>query len=238
MYKPELQRRLAQRYTSASVTQRLTDSIDPAVFEKGLAVSQREEVEEFAAIMFIDISNFSERIRDSNVSEVRDYLDTYYTTVLTAIYNVGGHVDRIAGDGILAVFSPFLTDYSNEREASCSALAAAENIVRALSGTEWACKASLSAAPVLFCATGLEAVYEEYTVIGQPITVTYRTDALAGQDQVLAQTDCWIGILIDEQVDETQQRGGTNNPTWTVRHIERELRGVGSTGITVEFYNG
>jgi hypothetical protein len=70
--------------------------------------------------------------------------------------------------------------------------------------------------------TGLAAVHDEYTVIGQPMTELYRTEEAALIKQVVHRADARLGQLVMQSVNEEPARRlrhmvlPLTKPFWTV----------------------
>lgn len=61
------------------------------------------------ALLFIDICNFSTKNGHLNGKQISDFFDEYYDIVIPIIYEFGGEIDKIIGDGIICIFGqPFL----------------------------------------------------------------------------------------------------------------------------------
>src|SRR5690606_38364801 len=61
-------------------------------------------------LLFIDITDFSKKCENLTNSQLSLFLDDYYDKVIPIIYNYGGEIEKIIGDGIICLFGePFLT---------------------------------------------------------------------------------------------------------------------------------
>ena len=233
MYNAQIQKSLAEKYANARASRMVKKAFDQKLVE-ALQLEPEEDTEEFASLLFVDITSFSSRIQGFSPRMVRKYLDDYYHQALSAIYERGGHVDRIAGDGILAVFSPYLPG-KLDQEACCeSAIDAAEVIVSESRGTRWSSKAAVVSGEVLFCATGLTSVYEDYTIIGAPITVAYRLEEKASDGQVLIVAQCAVGEYAYSRYCGFDAEDPPTEEYWRVKVLEFELRGIGRELAYVE----
>ena len=234
-----IQKRLAKEYGSIE----LSDTV-AAVFAKSLDHQAAPEREDYAALMFVDIARFSERVSGLPPTELRRYLESYYALALHHIYSAGGLVDRIAGDGVLAVFSPLLKPGWISDDADTNALSCAETIVASLSQSDYAVKAAISSGTLLFCRSGLPNVYEENTIIGKPITCAYRMDEIASEDQIILQATPRLKRMICDQIKSgrtmTMLLPWENPPrpavraTWNVVWKTVSLRGIGDMEVGVQ----
>lgn len=233
----EVQRRLATRYGGAGLVK---EAFDQNVV-KGFAVEFADEREEHAAVVMVDIASFSSFVAGWSVEKIRAFLDDYYKQVMPVLFKYGGMIDRVAGDGILAVFSSFFTGKS-DAEMNRGALRAAENIVAKLAGSFHSSKAALSSGNLVFCKTGVAEVYEEHTVIGAPITAAYRIEDIAKENQVVVHATPGFSAIIDAQLAARKAKElhsfiSGEDPgavRWTVASREEDLRGVGATKIYVQ----
>lgn len=156
-----------------------------------------------AVVMFVDIAGFSGRVRGLPPVKVRQYLSKFYAKAIKVIDDHQGLIDRIIGDGIVAVFSQTLAP--DLKDAAGKALKSAETIIADLNGTECESKAAISCGSVLFCKTGLEGVYTDYTVLGSPLTHVYRMEELAKANQVVVPKNSPVGAIIKAQLDRRHE---------------------------------
>lgn len=62
-------------------------------------------IQKEVAVIFIDIYEFSKKIKVYNSYGITLYLKKFYDIVLPIINGYGGKIEKIMGDGIIAVFS-------------------------------------------------------------------------------------------------------------------------------------
>jgi class 3 adenylate cyclase len=236
MLPTDVQRKLAQRYGGATLVKEAFDQN----IAKAFAVEFETERQQHAAVVMVDIAGFSSFVTGWSPAKIRSFLDDYYRQVMPTLYDLGGMIDRVAGDGVLAVFSSFFTTKTDEAMDRC-ALQAAEKIVASLATTNHSSKAALSSGPLAFCKTGLAGVYEEHTVIGEAITSTYRIEEIAKVNQVVVHGTRGFSAIIDEQLAARRRVELRNIPlppqTWNVEPGTVDLRGVGETAIYVQQLN-
>jgi class 3 adenylate cyclase len=226
----QIQRQLVQRYGGAGLVKEAFDQ----EIAKGFATDFEEERREYAVVMMVDVTNFSTYVSKWPAAEIRDYLDAYYAKAMPIIFGNRGMIDRIAGDGILAVFSPFFTGRTNE-ETDRDGLRTAEALIAKLSETNYSSKAVLACGPLVFCKTGIAGIYEESTVIGKAITRAYRMEEIAEEDQVVIQASARFAKIIDEQIEASAvPRLFAPRRTFRVNQRTIELRGLGPTKVYVK----
>src|SRR5579859_5208643 len=115
----------------------------------GVSFEIAGEHEALAVAVFIDIAGFSKRIDGHTAWCVRAFLDNYYATVIPEVFALGGMIERIAGDGVLAIFC---SSFGLAPEAvTPNAVLAARRVVERLHGGDYPAKAALSRGHVLFC---------------------------------------------------------------------------------------
>lgn len=190
-----------------------------------------KEREEYAAVIFVDIAGFSGKVARFSAQDVRSYLNDYYAAVIPRIDRGGGYVDRIVGDGVLAVFSSFFDMKLSAADVERRAFDTAREIVQALAGdAHFEAKAAFSVGQLVFCRTGLAGIYEDLTVIGNPITEVYRLEEQTLKKQVLlrADTDFARRHLAGVARQDAQRAMGLGNDSidWLNDPRDMSLRGV------------
>lgn len=136
-----------------------------------------EGKEEDVALLFIDITSFSKTITGWSNSQIKKYLDDYYEKVIPIIYNNGGEIEKLMGDGIICVFGKPFLDLSSVR-CVYKAETCAEEVIKAFYGTTKNVKVAIHRGNVNYYKVPGEH-YGEYTIIGQPITDLYRLESVA-----------------------------------------------------------
>jgi|SRR6185503_16675980 len=128
-------------------------------------------------MLFIDITGFSKKCKDLTNSQLASYLDEYYDIVVPVIYAHGGEVEKIMGDGIIAIFGqPFLTDSKDTLFGKADKCA--KDIIMLLRNTDKEVKVALHDGSVMYY-KNKTLNYAEYTVIGKPLTELYRLESTA-----------------------------------------------------------
>ena len=234
------QEALAKRYASRSTHDSLKKAFDLSVVD---ALNQKSspEGEAHSAVVFIDIAGFSQSVFGFSVAKTRAFLDDFYAVAVPEIYNRSGHIDRIVGDGIVAIFSSFLPGGVTDSDASVRALGTVEAIVQRLHGTAHHSKAALVDGTLLFCRTGLTDIYEDYTVIGSALTTAYRIEAIGKANEIIFPAQSNTGQHVDQQVAQRNryESAGLDVPSvlWSVSSRKSVvLRGIGSMDLTVQTY--
>lgn len=129
---------------------------------------------ETVILLYIDICSFSKRIMNLDSKKVKTYLDDYYSKVIPIIYNWGGEIEKLMGDGIICVFGmPFLKKGFVRKAEGC-----AEEIIRKLYNTSQNVKIAIHKGEVIYYKVP-STQYGEYTMIGQTLTELYRLESVS-----------------------------------------------------------
>ena len=222
----QAERKLLERYDVP--TEHIKKSFNATLVE-GFAEKFGSEGEKPAVVMYLDIARFSTRIQGWKAKDVADYLDAYYALALPIIAANCGKIDRVMGDGIVSVFSNFFhTDLDND-QVEDFAVNAAEQAVRKLYGTPASAKAAFGLGNMLFCKTGVADIYEEYTVVGHPLTMVYRLEAIAEENTLYMPDD---SALAARERQKTGNGGAATGPRWFItKRFSENLPGLGETAI-------
>lgn len=140
------------------------------------------------AVIFIDIYKFSEKIEGHDSYDITLYLKNFYDIVLPIINDYGGKIEKIIGDGIIAVFSDLFNKKNNKDNIFKNAYNCCKYIIEYLSDNypEYESKAAISKGDVLFYKINDEAYdYYEVTCIGEPLTEVYRLENIAEENEIL-----------------------------------------------------
>jgi class 3 adenylate cyclase len=128
-------------------------------------------------LLFIDIADFSNKIVDKPNEIITKYLDNYYKTAFPIIYKHGGQIEKLMGDGIICLFGKPFMDVEWREEFNKAEICAKE-LIQIFEGTNKAVKVALHSGEVTYYKTpGLD--YEEYTMIGKPITELFRLESIS-----------------------------------------------------------
>ncbi|MEI2302224.1 adenylate/guanylate cyclase domain-containing protein [Ensifer sp. MJa1] len=168
------QRRLnLSRFFSPLVVSELQDGGD------ALGLERRS-----AAIMFVDLRDFTSFAETAPAPELAFVLAEYRQLVSQTIFKHGGTVDKFIGDGVMAVFGqPRPLEDDPDRAMAC-----ALDLVNALH--DWKNHNALNGYPALDAGIGLHygkvvggvldsGCHSEFTVIGDAVNVAQRLESLA-----------------------------------------------------------
>lgn len=169
----------------------LNEAFDPDIIEKGLDDAIARLGPNFigcfefglssdVAIIFIDVCSFSTRFAGLMGDEIGEYFDAYYDIVIPLIYKYGGEVEKVIGDGIIAIFGrPFLD--ADISECITNAARCSREIIKTTVNTDYSSKVALHSGKINYYRnkTGL---YKEYTMIGKPLTELFRLESISEND--------------------------------------------------------
>ena len=145
-------------------------------------------IQKEVAVIFIDIYEFSNKIKVYNSYGITLYLKKFYDIVLPIINGYGGKIEKIMGDGIIAVFSDLFNKKNNKDNIFENAYNCCKHIIEYLSDNcpTYESKAAISKGNVLFYKINDEAYdYYEVTCIGEPLTEVYRLENIADKNEIL-----------------------------------------------------
>lgn len=169
----------------------LNEAFDPSRIEKAFSDSIAELGPEYThyfdfglpaevAVLFIDVCSFSTRFANLDGEDIADFFDEYYDIIIPNIYSYGGEIDKIIGDGVVAVFGPpfsRMTTEENIRNADQCARA----IIKATANTKFSSKVALHSGTINYF-KNKTALYNEFTMIGTPLTELFRLESIAEDD--------------------------------------------------------
>jgi class 3 adenylate cyclase len=128
-------------------------------------------------LLFIDIASFSKITEKYSNRVITNYLDNYYKIIFPIIYSYGGQIEKTMGDGIICVFGKPFMDVEWSEEFNQAELCAKE-IIETFKGTNKEVKIALHSGEITYYKTpGKD--YEEYTMIGKPLTELFRLESVS-----------------------------------------------------------
>lgn len=141
-----------------------------------------EGKEEDVALLFIDITSFSKTISGWTNAQIKKYLDDYYKQVIPIIYDNGGEIEKLMGDGVICVFGkPFLKVESPEYVYKAELCA--EEVIKSFYNTDKNVKVAIHNGTIRYYKVpGTQ--YGEYTMIGQSITDLYRLESVSESNAI------------------------------------------------------
>lgn len=133
-------------------------------------------------LVFIDMCSFSTRFSHLNNTQLSVLLDQYYALVIPIIYRYKGEIDKIMGDGIIAVFGPPFLNLAGaslfEQAEKC-----AKDLINATKGTQFKSKIALHDGSVMYY-RNKTVHYPEYTIIGKSLTELHRLESISEDEMI------------------------------------------------------
>lgn len=147
-------------------------------------------------VLFGDLSDFTSWAEDLDPEQVGAVTDKVLATLAAIVTEHGGHVDKLVGDGIMAVFGA-PTAHEDDAERAVRAAAKMQAAVRRLvaqesgGGRQLGLRVGLNTGEVL---AGVQAQLS-YTVIGDTVNTASRLSDAAGIGAVVAGRDTVLATL-------------------------------------------
>ena len=138
-------------------------------------------------VLFGDLSDFTAWAEDLDPERVGQVIDRVLAALAEVVAAMGGHVDKLTGDGIMAVFGA-PTAHEDDAARAVRAAAGMQDVVRRLvadesgGGRRLALRVGLNTGEVL---AGVQASLA-YTVVGDTVNTAARLSDAAGIGAVLA----------------------------------------------------
>lgn len=191
---------------------------------------QRQKYE--VVLTFIDITGFSKQTKDMSADEIAEVLDVYYTNVIPLIYKYDGVVEKIIGDGIIAIFGePFI-----QNENLFYYLRRAENFCReailTLKDLEINSKCALHHGEVMYYSTiGVSDDYLDLTIIGEPITELFRLESVSQDGCLNYYSDTVYRQMVQSDVHKPKSDDAPIAFWSDETPVIHDLQGIGEKGV-------
>lgn len=167
-----------------------------------------------ATIVFADLKGFTSISESLDQEKVVEILNAFFSRMTPIIFKHEGTLDKLLGDGLMAVFG---APISNSNSA-VQALRAAIEMMKALLVFNFECRNRQW--PELHMAIGLNAGdvvagyigsedHLNYTVIGDAVNVAQRLQSIAAADEILASSS--VADEVEEKESEVQGLKGLNH---------------------------
>jgi class 3 adenylate cyclase len=143
-------------------------------FEEGKAAD--------VVLLFIDVCNFSTNFSTLSGKQISSYFDEYYDKVIPIIYEFGGEIDKIIGDGIICIFGqPFLNKTLNQ--CIVEADKCAKKIIITTKNTKFNSKIAFHFGTINYF-KNKSGFYNELTVVGRPLTELFRLESISKNQRI------------------------------------------------------
>lgn len=189
------------------------------------------------SLVFVDITDFSGKTETLPNGDIIDMLDEYYKKVIPTVYKHGGEVEKIIGDGIIAVFGePFINE---GLDPILSADAFCKEAVKTLYGGDLEVKCALHEGLVLYANCGSPPYYD-FTMVGKAVTELFRLESVARNNSVAFYRGTRFERLHLGRIRSFQQKGdyGLRRAKWFLTEPEEHnLPGVDYHHVRYLEYN-
>ena len=145
-------------------------------------------------VLFADIKGSMELLADRDPEEAQKLLDPVLERMIEAVHRYEGTVNRVMGDGIMALFGAPLAHEDHAVRACYAALRMQETVTRYADevqrshGVPVTIRVGLNSGEIVVCAIGND-LHMDYTVVGQTANLAARMEQMAKPGSVLATAD-------------------------------------------------
>ena len=163
---------------------------DRILTSKGDLEGERKQV----TVLFADIVGSLEIIADRDPEEAQRLLDPVLDKMLDAVHHYEGMVNRVMGDGIMALFGAPLSHEDHAARACYSALRMQQTIsryaeeVRHAHGIIITIRVGVNSGEIVVSSINND-LYMDYTVVGQTAHLASRMEQMAMPGSILATAD-------------------------------------------------
>jgi class 3 adenylate cyclase/tetratricopeptide (TPR) repeat protein len=141
-------------------------------------------------VLFADIKDSMELLSQRDPEDAQKLLDPVLERMIEAVHRYDGTVNRVMGDGIMALFGAPLAHEDHAVQACCAALRMQETVtkyaveVQRSHGVPVAIRVGLNSGEIIVYAPG-DDLHIDYTIVGQPAHLASRMEQMAKPGCVL-----------------------------------------------------
>src|SRR6266478_2673788 len=163
---------------------------DRILAAKATLEGERKQV----TVLFADIKGSTELIADRDPEEAQKLIDPVLERMIEAVHHYEGTVNRVMGDGIMALFGAPLAHEDHAMRACHAALRMQETVRRYAEnfqrshGLSVTIRVGLNSGEIVVCDIGND-LHTHYTVVGQTVHLAARMEQMANPGSVLATAD-------------------------------------------------
>lgn len=162
-----------------------------------------------ATIMFADIIGFTQLSEQMPPREINMILNQFFSKMTDIIFEHDGTLDKYMGDGLMAVFGAPMEKDGDAERAIITALQMREELMIMMDETmgekQFKMRIGINTGRVVAGNIG-SPKRMDYTVIGDPVNIASRLEALASPNQILIGEDTYRHIGNKFQVNEVGLR--------------------------------
>lgn len=172
--------RLAQMHVEGLLGQYVGNNIAQHLLSGEVALGGQEV---YATVLFADIRNFTQLSEESDLAQLVESLNSYYTLMQGVIETHGGVINKFGGDSLLALFGAPIPHAHHPQQAMAAALAMVQqlegfNRQQVLRGERpFAIGIGINSGNLIVGNFGSEQ-RREYTVLGDTVNVAKRLSDL------------------------------------------------------------
>ena len=145
-------------------------------------------------VLFADITGSTKLIADRDPEDAQKLIDPVLESMIEAVHHYEGTVNRVMGDGIMALFGAPLAHEDHAVRACHAALRMQEAVKRYAEtlqrshGLSVTIRVGLNSGEIVVCDIGND-LHTHYTVVGQSVHLAARMEQMANPGSVLATAD-------------------------------------------------
>ncbi|XIA67979.1 adenylate/guanylate cyclase domain-containing protein [Bradyrhizobium sp. TZ2] len=145
-------------------------------------------------VLFADIKGSTELIADRDPEDAQKLIDPVLERMIEAVHYYEGTVNRVMGDGIMALFGAPLAHEDHAMRACHAALRMQETVKRYADNVyrshelSIAIRVGLNSGEIVVCDIGND-LHTHYTVVGPTVHLAARMEQMANPGSVLATAD-------------------------------------------------
>src|SRR5215468_5757231 len=145
-------------------------------------------------VLFADIKGSMELLADRDPEDAQKLLDPVLERTIEAVHRYEGTVNRVMGDGIMALFGAPIAHEDHAVRACYAALRMQETVTRYAEevqrthGVPVTIRVGLNSGEIVVCAVGND-LHMDYTVVGQTAHLAARMEQMAKPGSVLTTAD-------------------------------------------------
>src|SRR6266705_1321156 len=164
--------------------------VDKILTSRAALEGERKQV----TVLFADIKGSMELLADRDPEDAQKLLDPVLERMIEAVHFYEGTVNRVMGDGIMALFGAPIAHEDHAVRACYAALRMQENVkryadeVQRSNGVAVTIRVGLNSGEIVVCGIGND-LHLEYTVVGQTANLAARLEQMAKPGSVLTAAD-------------------------------------------------
>ena len=185
----------------------------------------------YVTLLYIDIANFTQQYGYLSPFALSNFLDNYYNTVVPIIYDYGGEVERLTGDGIICIFGEPFSEEKVEIEKKW-AFICAQKIIHTCYLSDFPVKIAFHSGEVMYYSPPTED-FQEYTMIGNTLTELYRLESVSEVNSISFYKHYLPTSIANNRVPVSNIK----NHLWLIIEKNKNIQSFGIKEITFCQYN-